>query len=563
VAVSPDGRILAYSVDRTGREVYALRFRDLGTGEDLPDTIPEIAPGVTWASDSQTLFWSAMDASLRPWRIHRHQLGVDGDPVVFQEDDERFRLYTWRSRSGRFVFLQCSNAVSTELHLVDADRPTARFRRVYGRQKGLKASVDHQGDRLLLVTNDSDDESGEHDERAVNYKLVEAPLDATSKRQWREIVPHALDTQLVSVDAFEHHWVLTERHQGQLRLRVHDVRTSDERVLELPEPVHVVRPAGNPRYRTTRIHASYTSMTTPRTTFLFDLDTGARTLLKETPVPGYDRTKYRTTRLEATAADGTAVPISVVHRHDVPLHGNQPTVLYGYGSYGMTVEPEFVHTRVSLLDRGVVYAIAHIRGGGFLGRPWYKSGKLGHKRNTFDDFVACARHLQEVGVTSPDKLAIMGGSAGGMLVGAAINLAPELFHCALAAVPFVDVVTTMLDESLPLTAGEWDEWGDPREPEAFSTMLSYSPYDNVRSGVTLPNLLVISGLNDPRVQFWEPTKWVAKLRAETETDVILKTHMGAGHAGRSGRYGYLEDKAFEFAWVLGQLDSTARLPEPA
>ncbi len=553
VDVSPDGSRMAYSVDLTGRERYTIRFRDLATGVDLPEVIEDAAVGITWANDNRTLFWRALDAAQRPFRVHRRTLGVLGDSQIYEETDDRFRCGTWRSRSGRFVFMQCSNSVSTELHLVPADHPESALRRVYARHPGLLARVEHWGDRLLFVTNDCDDADGRHTDGAVDHKLVEASVDSTGRDQWRDVVPHEQGVQRVAVLCFADHWVLTERENGQTRLRVRDVRTGSERILELPEAVHVVRTSSNLRYDTRTLRVSYGSMTTPPTVFDFDLDTAARVEVKRQPVPGYEPSRYRTTRLHATAPDGCSVPMSVVHRADLDLSVPQPTLLYGYGSYGMTVEPEFRSSRVSLLDRGVVYVIAHVRGGGFLGRSWYEAGKLAHKGNTFSDFVACAEHLVREGLTTPQLLAIQGGSAGGLLMGAVLNTAPDRFRCAVAQVPFVDVVTTMLDESLPLTAGEWDEWGDPRQREPFDTMLAYSPYDNVVEGVALPDLLVVSGLNDPRVQYWEPTKWVARLRDVTDTDVLLLTHMGAGHAGRSGRYGALEDQAFATAFVLDRL----------
>lgn len=552
--VSPDHRILAYSTDFSGREIFTLRFLDLDTGEHLPDTIDGSNGSITWANDAKTVFWTALDAAQRSWRVHRHELGTPGPgPVVLEEPDERLRVGTWKGRSGRFVYLAVMNAVQSELHVIPADAPATPPRCLQPRIRGLRYKASDGPDRFWIVTNLAEDAEGRQTDAAPDFRLMTAPLDATGKDAWREVLPHRPRVQLVDVDAFADFVVLTERDHGQLRLRLIEPDGRD-RYVPLPEPVCVVHVGDNREFATDRVRFVYTSMTTPESVFSARVDTLEVERLKETPVPGYDRTRYRTARWEAVAEDGARIPMSAVWRADLdPTAGPHPTVLYGYGSYGITIDPVFTPTRVSLLDRGVVFVIAHVRGGGFLGRAWYEAAKFKTKERTFDDFVACARHLHAMGVATPQTTLIYGGSAGGLLIGAVMNRAPEVAAAALAAVPFVDVVTTMLDESLPLTAPEWEEWGDPRERDYFEVMLSYSPYDNVRPQ-RYPDLLVICGLNDPRVQYWEPTKWVARLReVATGGEFLQWTHLGAGHAGRSGRYGWLEDKAFEMAWMLWKL----------
>lgn len=542
---SPDHRVLAYQVDTTGQELLALRFRDLTTGRDLPDVVTPTGPGVAWANDGRTVLWCEMDATQRSFRVRRHTLGDPGeDPVVYEEREDRFRVVPWRSRSGDALFVMAANASTVEVHVVDPLDPRSAVC-LEARTRGHKYKVAAARGRLFVASNR---------DGAVDYALYEAPLSARSAAEWRLRIPHRPGVEIVDVDGFESHLVVTERDHGQLELRVIDLRDGRDRRVPLPERPSVVHVGDNPEAGSPWVRFVYTSLTTPETVFRVHLDTLEVERLKEVPVPGYDRTRYRTERLEAVAPDGERVPISVVARADLDLRrGPHPVVLYGYGAYGISMDPEFSPMRTSLLDRGVVFAIAHVRGGGFLGRRWYEAGKFKQKRTTFSDFVACARHLVAIGATSPDRLIAYGGSAGGLLVGAVLNEAPELFRGAVAAVPFVDIVTTMLDESLPLTAGEWEEWGDPREQDFFAYMLSYSPYDNVRP-VRYPDVLAIGGLTDPRVQFWEPTKWIAKLRdTATGGEFLLKMHMGAGHGGRSGRYAALEDKAFEYAWMLDRL----------
>ncbi|HCH63121.1 MAG TPA: oligopeptidase B [Deltaproteobacteria bacterium] len=552
--VSPDHNLLAYSLDTTGREVYDLRFIDLRTGEHLPDVIEGITANIAWATDNATIFYTRQDAALRPYQIARHTLGQDGDDaVVWTETDDKFRSYVWRTRSDGFMVIGSFSSLTTEMRVLDADQPDGAFTVFAKRHLGHEYSIEHQGERWLVLTNNSDDAEGAHDQRAVNRKLMEVPVGGDTERAaWTEVVAHREAVTLTNIEPFSRFIILTEREGGLEHLRVMDLETGTDSRMEMPEPLYTVYGSSNPNYDTTTFRIGYQSMVTPRSVYDVDLLSGERTLLKETPVlGGYDRTAYTTERRWATSADGTKVPMSVLRRNDTPLSGSAPVLLYGYGSYGATLDPWFSSTRLSLVDRGVVYVVCHPRGGGELGETWYRSGKFHDKQNTFTDFAACGDQLVADGWTSPKQMAIQGGSAGGLLVGAVINQRPDLAARAVAQVPFVDVVTTMLDESIPLTAGEWEEWGDPRTREYFDTMLAYSPYDNV-TAQKYPDLLVTAGLNDPRVQYWEPAKWVAKLRVTKTGDsqVLLKTNMAAGHGGKSGRYGAIEDVAYVYAWLL-------------
>ena len=564
-SVSPDHTLLAYSLDITGREVYDLRFIDLRTGEHLPDVIEGITRNVAWANDNATVFYTRQDDALRPYQIARHTLGQPGDDaVVWTEEDDKFRSYIWRSRSDAFLIIGSFSSLTTEMRVLDADAATGEFEVFAERHLGHEYSIEHQGDRWLVLTNDSDDADGKHDERAVNRKLMEVAVGGdTSRGAWTEIIAHRDDVTLEGVEAFKNFLVITEREGGLAHLRVMSTGTDSDTRMALPESLYTVYGTQNPNYDTTTFRIGYQSMVTPRSVFDVDLVTGERTLLKETPVlGGYDRTAYTTERRWATSPDGTKVPMSVLRRGDTPIDGSAPLLLYGYGSYGAKLDPWFSSTRLTLVDRGVIVVVCHPRGGGEMGETWYRRGKFHEKQNTFTDFIACGDQLVADGWTTHDKMAIQGGSAGGLLMGAVINQRPDLAARAVAQVPFVDVVTTMLDESIPLTAGEWEEWGDPRQREYFDTMLAYSPYDNVTTQ-KYPDLLVTAGLHDPRVQYWESAKWVAKLRVKKSGDsqVLLKTNMAAGHGGQSGRYGAIEDVAYVYAWLLDGWGLAERAPD--
>ena len=550
--VSPSQHLVLYSTDHDGSERYTMRVRDLRTGEDLPDLIPETTYGTAWAGDD-TFFYVRQDAAMRPYQVWRHRLGTDpaADELVFEEPDERFFVSVGLSLTETWVHITTASKVTTEEHLVPAADPTAAPRCVQPREQGVEYEVAHAPtpteDRFLILTNA---------DGAVNFALMSAPVATPGREHWREVVPHRPDVKLEGVSAFAGHIVRYERREGVRRIVVTGYDDGRERELKMPEPVYDTAPGTNAEFETTRLRFTYTSLVTPGTLYEEDLATGERHLLKQTEVlGGHDPADYETGRAWATAPDGTRVPISWVHRAGVPRDGSAPCLLYGYGSYEASMDPTFSILRLSLLDRGFVFAIAHVRGGGELGRPWYEDGKELRKRNTFTDFIACAEHLVAEGFTSPERLVARGGSAGGLLMGAVANLRPDLFAAIVAEVPFVDCLTTIMDETLPLTVTEWEEWGNPVEdPAVYEYLKGYSPYDNVRPQ-PYPAILATAGLNDPRVSYWEPAKWVQKLRASTTSGrpIYLKTEMGAGHQGPSGRYDTWKDEAFVFAFVLDAL----------
>lgn len=542
--VSPNHKLLAYSVDTAGNETYTLRVKDLETGELLPDVIPNTYYSVEWANDNSTLFYTVLDDAKRPYRLYRHRLGTDAseDQLVHEEKDEAYHVQLSKTRSRRFLLLNLDSQITSEVRFLDADHPFSEFRTIHPRQHGMEYGVEHHGDHFYIVTNDD----------AINFKLVRTPLGSPSKKNWTQIIPHRPDVKLDRVDAFRDHLAIYERKDGLRRLRIRRLSDGREHEVEFPEPVYTFFPTGNAQFNTTTLRYSYTSLITPRSVFDYDMNTQTRELKKQNEVlGGYDPSRYRSERIYARAGDGTRIPISLVYRHGMARNGRTPTLLYGYGSYGASMDPRFSSNRISLLDRGMIFAIAHIRGGGEMGRPWYENGKLLRKRNTFTDFIACAEHLIAERYTNPQHLAIMGGSAGGLLMGAVTNMRPDLFKAVVAKVPFVDVVNTMLDDSIPLTVIEYEEWGNPHEKTSYDYMMTYSPYDNVRAQ-DYPNLLITAGLNDPRVQYWEPAKWTARLRALKTDDntLLLKTNMGAGHGGASGRYDKLRETAFDYAFLL-------------
>jgi oligopeptidase B len=551
--VSPDHRFLAYGSDTTGYESVNVSVKDLETGETRADVITDAAPwGLTWAADGKTLFYGRTDETKRTNRIYRHELGTDpsADVLVAREDDVKFRIGVSRSRSDEVITISSGSATTSETRFVDARRPTEPFEMIAPRRPGVRYRVDHRpgpdGGWFYLVT-DADE--------SPNFKLVRAPVATPGPEHWETIVPHSREVFLRNVSVFRDHLVLSERRGGYTALRVRRHRDGAEHLVRTPEEVCAISGAANAEFDTDVFRFAYTSLVTPRTIFDYDLETRERTLLKQQEVlGGYAPGQYETHRTWATAADGARIPISVIHRKGVERRGDNPCVLYGYGSYGASMDPWFSSNNVSLLDRGFVYAIAHVRGGSEMGRHWKEEGRMLNKRNTFTDFIAAAEHLIAEGYTSPERLAIRGGSAGGLLIGATINLRPDLFAAAHAAVPFVDVINTMLDPSIPLTTGEYEEWGNPENEEHYWYIKGYSPYDNV-AAQDYPDLLITAGLNDPRVHYWEPAKWAAKLRDTKTGDslLLLKTNMGAGHGGASGRYGRLRELAFEYAFIVDRV----------
>ena len=555
VLVGPDGRLLAYSTDYSGGESYTLRFRDLAAGADLPDALHGVYYSGAWSLDGAHFFYVTHDAAMRPDRLWRHRLGSaqEEDALLHHEQDERFFASVRLTRSRSFIVLELHSKVTSEAHVLPAERPQAPLRLVAARRQGVEYSLAHHGERFFILHNDG----------ALNFALASAPLDQPAPEHWTTVLPEREDTRLDRVDAFAGHLVLHLRRDGRTGLHVlplRDGRPEQGHDIAFAEPVYTVRPGDNREYATPLFRLDYTSLTTPPTTYDYDITARTLALKKRQPVlGGYDPERYESAREWATAEDGTRVPISLVRRRDTPRDGTAPCLLYGYGAYEASMDPAFSIPRLSLLDRGVVYAIAHVRGGGELGRRWYEGGKLLHKRNTFGDFIACADRLVGAGWAAPDRLAARGASAGGLLMGAVANMAPEKFCAIVAQVPFVDALNTILDPSLPLTVIEWEEWGNPlADPAVYQYMRAYSPYENVAPRA-YPALLVTAGLNDPRVGYHEPAKWVARLRA-TKTDanpVLLKTELGAGHGGKSGRYDAWREEAFVLAFLLEALGAAS------
>jgi oligopeptidase B len=547
--VSPDGNWLAYSTDYAGDERYNLRIRDLTTGDVLPDEIVRVGHGSAWSADASVLFYTRVDDAWRPYQIWRHVVGTPAtqDVLVYEDPDERFFVGVDLTRSERFLLIGSSSKITSEWRLLPADRPLDEPTVIAPRREGVEYDVSHQGDRLLILHNDG----------ALDYALATTP--AAAPGEWTTLIPHEPGTRLTGVDAFADYLVVSLRRNGLTGLRVLP-NHGEPYDISFPEPIYTVGMDMTPEYHTTSFRLEYTSLVTPDSVYDCDLATGALTLRKTKPVrPDTNGRPYRTEDYEqhrewATAEDGTRVPISIVCKPGTPRDGSAPLLLYGYGSYEFSIDPHFSIPRLSLVDRGVVYAIAHIRGGGEMGRRWYEDGKLLAKTNTFTDFIACARHLAATGWTSRAKTIARGASAGGLLVGASVTLAPDAFGGVVAVVPFVDALTTILDPSLPLTVTEWEEWGNPvSDPDVYAYMKSYSPYENV-TGHEFPPLLVLGSLNDTRVSYAEPTKWVARIRElSPNTTVILKTEMGAGHGGPSGRYNSWREEAFISAWILDQV----------
>jgi oligopeptidase B len=552
--LTPDQHVLAYSVDVTGGERFTLRFRDLRTGAELPDVIENVTYGLAWSDDGGTCFYLRPNEAERPHEVWRHTLGTppSDDVLVYREEDERYFVEVHRTRSDRFILITCGSKQTSEVWFIPSDAPADEPRVVAPREEGHEYLVEHhwseeRGDRFLIVTNQGG--------KARNFELVAAPCVDPERQYWTPIVPHREDVKLDAVTAFAEYLVLSERANGLDRLSVMRTEDGDIHEITFPDPVFAAWVGPNEEYESTTLRYGYTSLVAPTTDVDYDMESRAAAIVKVQPVlGGYDPSRYESVREWAVAADGAKVPISVVFRRDTPRDSSAPALLYGYGAYEYSSEAVFRSSRLSLLDRGFVYAIAHVRGGGEMGREWYEQGKLEHKTNTFTDFIAAAEHLISRKYTSEARLSARGGSAGGLLMGAVANMRPDLFAAVIAAVPFVDVITTMLDASLPLTVTEWEEWGDPRESKAYARMKSYSPYDNVHDA-PYPAMLVTTGLNDPRVQYWEPVKWVARLREHSTSGkpIILRVEMGAGHAGPSGRYDAWRDEAIHLSFLCHEL----------
>jgi oligopeptidase B len=548
--VSPDGRWLAYSTDFAGDERFTLRVKDLSTGEVLPDEVPDAFYGSAWSADGSTLFYLTVDEAWRPYRVWRHSIGTppSDDVVVFQEDDERFWVGVELTRSEKFIVIEAHSKVTSEARVIPASNPTGEPAVIAPRRQGVEYSIEHHGHRFLILHNDGAEDF------ALAYTSADAPGD------WTTLIPHTPGTRLESVDAFSNHVVVSLRKDGLTGLRVIPDGSTDSFDIAFPEPLYSVGLESNPEYDTASVRLHYASFVSPDSVYDYDLITREMALRKQKPVlaslggTAFDSADYEQHRDWAVADDGTRVPISLVCKAGTPKDGSAPCVIYGYGSYEASMDPWFSIPRLSLLDRGVIFAVAHIRGGGELGRRWYEDGKMLAKKNTFTDFVACARHLVKAGWTSTDRLVARGGSAGGLLMGAVANIAPDAFTGVVAQVPFVDALNSILDPSLPLTVTEWEEWGNPlHDPEVYAYMKSYTPYENV-AAVEYPAILAVTSLNDTRVLYHEPAKWVARLRATSPAgEYLLKTEMGAGHGGPSGRYDAWKEEAFVAAWILDRI----------
>ena len=541
-AVSPDHRLLAYSTDLEGDESHTIFIQDLASGELLPDRIANTYYTLEWANDNRTFFYTTLDETRRPYRVFRHELGGRSDELVYQEDDGRFALGLTKTRSRRFIFIEMGSPLTTELRYLEADQPRGEFRVMLQRRQGVEYDASQRGQYFYVRTND----------QAKNFRLMRTRVNAPSDQSWEEIIPARPAVTIEGMDSFEDHLVIYERERGLEKICIRDSDGAYSHYIDFPDPVYTVGATGNVEYKTKLLRFHYSSLVTPVSVFDYNVETRERELKKQYEVRGgYDGSQYNSERIFATAPDGAEVPISLVYRKGFEKNGSSPLLLYGYGAYGHSIDPVFSSDRLSLLDRGYVFAIAHIRGGAELGEVWHDQGKLLAKMNTFTDFIACAEHLIAARYTSSDRLAILGGSAGGLLVGAVLNMRPELFHAAIAKVPYVDTLNTALDPTLPLTVAEYEEFGNPAEKEYYDYIQSYAPYENVAAR-QYPMMLVTAGLNDPRVSYWEPAKWVAKLRAlKTDNNVLLlKTNMGSGHFGPSGRYEGIKETAFDYAFLL-------------
>jgi oligopeptidase B len=547
MSVSTNNNLLAFAVDTIGRRQYTIHFKNLETGDVLEDNIPNTTGSVTWANDNTTIFYNVKDEALRPYKVFRHKLGInaENDVVVYHEKDETFHTFMYKTKSKKYIFFGSSSTLTSESSFIEAGSPDEMPKVFIPREKDHIYLVSHFNDKFYIKTN----------KEAKNFKLISCPVDNYSVDYWEDVIPHRDDVLLESIEIFKDYLVVNERKNGLAELRVIKWGDWTQHYISFEEETYTAYIGTNPDFDSEILRFGYTSMTTPSSVFDYNMKTKERTLLKQQEVLGYFKVEdYEAKRLYAEARDGVKVPISLVYKKGIKLDGTNPTLLYAYGSYGHSIDPYFSVARLSLLNRGFVFAIAHIRGGQELGRQWYEDGKLLKKKNTFFDFIDCAKYLIDQKYTSPEKLFAMGGSAGGLLMGAVANYNPELFEGVIAQVPFVDVITTMLDESIPLTTGEYDEWGNPNDKEYYDYMLSYSPYDNVEAK-DYPNILVTTGFHDSQVQYWEPAKWVAKLR-DMKTDdnkLLFYINMDAGHGGASGRFKPIKETALVYAFMFDLL----------
>ena len=555
IQTSPDGRKLAYLADFEGNEVYTLYVKDLVSGTYLAETISNVSGsayeriGVDWANDNKTIFYITLDETLRPHKLYRHIIGTDPkeDVLVLEENDEEYYLFCYKSRDGELITTYHMSTNTREVRFMDANAPASEMRILQPRLEGLDYSAAHHKGKFFIV----------HNENAKNFRLSVVSADAPGKENWVDVIPHREDTLVEYVETFEHHIVLHERKGGLKQIRISDTDgKSNVRYVQFPEASYSVYPENNSEFDTNFLRLKYSSLITPFTVVDVNLNTGKWDIKKVDEIPsGFDQEKYTLERIHATSHDGTQVPMTIAYRNDMQKKdGSNPALMYGYGSYGATIDPWFDPNRFSLIDRGFVYIIAHIRGGYDMGREWYEQGKMENKRNTFLDFIACGEHLIKEGYVAKDKLAVQGASAGGLLMGACMTMRPDLFKAVIAKVPFMDVVTTMEDPSIPLTTQEYTQWGNPADKELFDYMLSYSPYDNIKA-TNYPNLLITTGLNDPRVAFWEPAKFTAKLR-DLKTDdnlVVFYVNYDSGHAGASGRFDYIKEIALDYAFLLDRM----------
>lgn len=549
-SVSPNNKLLAYSYDNVSRRQYKIQVRNIETGLDLEESIENTSGRIVWANDNKHFFYAKKDPeTLREYQVWRHELGTDqsDDVLVFQEDDETFNIGIGKSKSKKYIWIISNQTVSSEAYYIDSDEPLSKPISVVNRQRDHEYSVYHYNEHFYILSN----------YKATNFKLMKVKVeDSQDISKWEELIGHRDDTLLEDVEIFNSHLVLQERHNGLINIRMINWNTEEDKYLEFKESAYNAWIGINLDFNSDKLRFGYTSLTTPFSTLEYDFNTGESILLKEKEVlGGFDKNNYETKRIYIEARDGEKVPVSIVHKKGIELNSDNPLLLYGYGSYGITIDPVFNYSAISLLDRGFVYAIAHIRGGEEMGRQWYENGKLLKKKNTFTDFIDCGEKLIEMKYTSNEKLFAMGGSAGGLLMGAVVNMRPDLFKGIIAAVPFVDVVTTMLDESIPLTTGEYDEWGNPNNKEYYEYMLSYSPYDNVAE-LEYPNMLITTGYHDSQVQYWEPLKWTAKLRDlnQSTNSIYLNVQMEAGHGGASGRFRRFKETAMEYAFLIDLLE---------